>query len=229
MADATHKLTLAGYWYVFVSLPIVQFIGLRWYYRLVIWARLLWQLSRLDLNLIPTHPDCRCGLGFLGQTVFILAPFLMAHSILLSGFVANRIIYEGINLPEHWIEIAAVAIFLILIALGPLCVFSPRLIQERQAAVFSYGPLASEYVIGFDTKWIRGERPTDEPLVGTADIQSLADLANSFNVVQNIVPFVFGKEALVSLTVLIVLPLLPLLFTMFSAKELLERLLKVFF
>ncbi len=38
--DATHlHLTLAGYWFAFVSIPIFQFILLRWYLRLVIWFR----------------------------------------------------------------------------------------------------------------------------------------------------------------------------------------------
>lgn len=228
MVGGTARPTLAGYWYVIVSLPIIQFIALRWYFRLLIWGRLLWQISRLDLNLIPCHPDGRCGLGFLGQVVFSMAPFLIAHSVLLSGFVANRIVYAGARLPDYRIEIALVAIFIFLIALGPLCVFTPRLIQKRMEAVYSYGSLASEYVNGFEKKWILGQHSADEPLVGTNDIQSLADLANSFSVVQHIVPFPFGKEVLLSLAVLIALPLLPLLLTMFSAQELVERLLKVF-
>jgi len=51
------QLTAAGYWYVFVSIPIVQFILLRWYLRFVVWYRFLWQVSRINLNLVPTHPD----------------------------------------------------------------------------------------------------------------------------------------------------------------------------
>lgn len=229
IVDSVSRPTPAGYWYVFISLPIIQFIWLRWWFRLFIWARLLWQISRLDLNLIPSHPDGSCGLGFLGQIVFTLAPLLMAHSIMLSGFIANRIIHAGARLPDYRFEIVIVAVLLFLVALGPLFIFTPRLIQLRRAAVYSYGSLASEYVNQFDRKWIQGRHSADEPLVGSADIQSLADLANSFDVVQHIVPFPFGKESLIFLAVLIVLPLLPLLLTMFSAQELAERLLKVFF
>ena len=229
MVDGVRRPTAAVYWYVLVSLPLFQFIWLRWYFRLFIWARLLWQISRLDLNLIPTHPDGSCGLGFLGQIVFTLAPFLVAHSVLLSGFIANRIIYAGTRLPDYRLEIVVLAVLLFFVALGPLLIFTPRLIQERRAAVYSYGSLASEYVNQFDKKWIQGQRPADEALIGNPDIQSLADLANSFNVVQHIVPFPFGKESLIFLTCLIIFPLLPLLLTMFSAQELAERLLKVLF
>ena len=36
------RLHLAGWWYLFVSLPVFQFILLRWYFRLFIWTRFLW-------------------------------------------------------------------------------------------------------------------------------------------------------------------------------------------
>jgi len=216
----------AGYWYQFVSIPIFQFIALRWYFRLLIWGRLLWQVSRLDLNLVPSHPDSCCGLGFLGGVVFAIAPFLMAHSVLLAGYLANRILYEATRLPDHSAEIVGVAVLLYLVALGPICVFAPRLTQRRLQGLYTYGPLASEYVIGFEKKWIEGRRPSGEPLVGTSDIQSLADLANSFAIVRHIRPFPFGGEAMVAVAAIIALPILPLALTMFSLQELVGRLVK---
>jgi len=217
----------AGYWYQFVSLPIFQFIILRWYFRLFIWGRLLWQISRLELRLVPSHPDGCCGLGFLGGNAFAMGPFLMAHSVLLSGFIANRILYEGTRLPDYRFEIVAVALLLYIVGLGPICVFAPRLLRQRIHGLYTYGPLASEYVIGFEKKWMEGQRPNDEPLVGSGDIQSLADLANSFAVVQNIRPFPFGKAAIIAVAVFVALPLLPLSLTMFSLQELLARLVQV--
>jgi hypothetical protein len=219
--------TPAGYWYQFVSVPIVQFIGLRWYFRIFIWARLLLQISRLDLNLVPTHPDRSCGLGFLDGIVLAMAPFLLAHSCLLSGYLANRILYEGAKLPDYYLEIGILAVFLSLLALGPLCVFTPRLLRARREGLYTYGQLASNYVIGFDRKWIGGERSPQEPLVGSSDIQSLADLANSFAIVRSITPFPFGRGSLIGLVIVIALPLLPLGLTMFSLEELAVRLLKI--
>jgi hypothetical protein len=228
-SGANHTLSPAGYWYVFVSLPIVEFICLRWYFRLFLWARLLWQISRMDLNLVASHPDRHCGLGFLEQIVKGVSPFIVAHSILVLGFVAEGILHEGMKLPHYRMEIAAMAVFLCLLALGPLFVFTPKLIDRSKTASLSYGSLASDYVNTFEKKWILGQHPDDEPLIGTADIQSLADLSNSFSVVQHIVPVPFGKETIFYLASLIALPLLPLLLTMFSVQELVERLLKVLF
>jgi len=106
-------------------------------------------------------------------------------------------------------------------------VFAPRLLRQRIHGLYTYGPLASEYVIGFEKKWMEGQRPNDEPLVGSGDIQSLADLANSFAVVQNIRPFPFGKAAIIAVAVFVALPLLPLSLTMFSLQELVSRLVQV--
>jgi hypothetical protein len=220
-------LTPAGYWCQFVSMPIIQFMALRWYFRLLIWGRVLWQVSRLGLNLVPSHPDRCCGLGFLGEIAAALAPFLMAHSVLLSGFLADRIVYEGGRLPDYVAEIVVVALLLYILALGPICVFTPRLLRRRREGLSAYGALASEYVIAFQKKWIEGKRPSDEPLVGSSDIQSLADLANSFEVVQHIQPFPFGRPAIVAVAVCVALPILPLSLTMFSLQELVTRLVKV--
>lgn len=227
ITSSGNLLAPAGYWYVFVVLPIYQFILLRWYFRLFIWARLLWQISRLKLNLVPSHPDACCGLGFLGTIAFVLAPFLLAQSALLAGYLGNRILYQGATLPNQKIEIVAFALFMYLIALGPLCVFVPRLMRQRELGLYTYGSLASEYVIGFEKKWIGREKPESEELVGTSDIQSLADLANSFAVVQHIRPFPFGREAIITVAVIVVLPILPLTLTMFSFQELVSRVLKI--
>src|SRR5262249_21377675 len=77
-------LTVAGYWYVFISIPIVQFIVLRWYLRLFIWFRFLWQVSRINLKLIPTHPDRCAGLAFLGKSAYAFGPILFAQGTLLA-------------------------------------------------------------------------------------------------------------------------------------------------
>jgi hypothetical protein len=166
-------------------------------------------------------------LSFLGGIVVAMAPILLAHSCLLSGYLANRILHEGAKLPDHYVEIGVLALFLVLLALGPLCAFTPTLLRAKRLGLHRYGRLASDYVVGFDQKWISGQRSPEEPLVGTADIQSLADLANSFAVVRSITPFPFGRNSLIGLAVIIAVPLLPLSLTMFSLQELALRLLNI--
>ena len=63
MPGGSWNLTPAGYWYVFVSIPILQFLLLRWYVKFFIWYRFLWHVSRLNLHLVPIHPDHSAGLA----------------------------------------------------------------------------------------------------------------------------------------------------------------------
>lgn len=149
----------------------------------------------------------------------------MAHSGLVSGFLANRILYESATLPAFRFELAGVALFLLLIVLGPLCVFIPNLNRARLAGLRTYGWLASDYVVGFADKWTHGT--ATEPLVGTADIQSLADLDSSFTIVKEVKVVPFGKDTIARFLVVIAIPLLPLSLTMFSFDELLKNLVKI--
>jgi hypothetical protein len=117
--------------------------------------------------------------------------------------------------------------FFLLLVLGPLCVFSPRLAQAKRHGLLEYGALASRYVEGFDQKWLRGGAPQDEPLVGTGDIQSLNDLAGSFEIVHSMRPFPFDKTIVLQTAVAGLAPLLPLTLTMISLEEIVKRLLGI--
>ncbi len=218
------QLTAAGYWYTFVSRPLFQFILVRWYFRLFIWARFLWQSSRLELNLIPTHPDRAAGLGFLGMSCGAFMPLLLAHGVLLAGLMANSIFFAGAKLTDFTMEIIAVVAFLLLVALGPLLVFSPCLMRAKLTGLREYGIFASRYVNVFDLKWVRGGAPNDEPLVNSPDISSLADLGNAFQVIREIQPFPFGKEEVIQLVVVTLTPVLPLVLTMIPLEELITKL-----
>ena len=92
-----------------------------------------------------------------------------------------------------------------------------------------YGGLAQRYVREFDQKWLRGGAPADEPLVGSGDIQSLADLGNSFEIVKGMKPVPFGKDTLLQLAVISLAPVAPLVLTMIPLGELLDRFLHVVF
>ena len=222
-------LSLAGMWYGYVSLPLFQFLLARWYFRLVIWARFLWQVSRIDLRLVPTHPDRVGGLGFLSNTVYAFTPLAVAHGALLAGMIANRIFFLGATLPDFKVEIAVTLIFLLGVVLGPLFVFAPQLAEVKRAGNREYGTLAQRYVREFDAKWLRGSAPAEEPLVGSADIQSLADLANSFEVVRTMRLAPVTKEALLQLAAATLAPIVPLTLTMMSLEELLKRLFGILF
>ena len=138
--------SLAGWWLGCVSLPLFQFLLLRWYFRLFIWARFLWQVSRIELKLMPTHPDRCGGLGFLALVSHAFAPLLLAQGALLAGMMANRIFYAGAKLPEFKVEIIGLVAVMVFAVLGPLLVFAPKLAAAKRAGLREYGTLAQRYV-----------------------------------------------------------------------------------
>jgi hypothetical protein len=227
--DGKLQPSLAGWWLGCVSLPLFQFLILRWYFRLFIWARLLWHISRIELKLLPTHPDRCGGLGFLAMVNQAFAPLLLAQGTLLAGMAVNRIFFAGAKLPDFKLELIGLAVVMVFAILGPLMVFAPKLMASRRKGLSEYGTLAQRYAREFDDKWLRGGARADEPLIGSADIQSLADLGNSYEVVKEMKWVPFTLRTVLQLVATTLLPVGPLLLTIIPLEELLTRLLKVVF
>ena len=227
--SGTLQPTLAGWWLGCVSLPLIQFILLRWYFRLLIWTRFLWHVSRIDLRLEAIHPDRAGGLGFLSTITYAFAPLLAGQGVLLAGVMANKIFYAGAKLTDFKLELLALVTMMLFFVLAPLLVFTPRLARTKRMGLAEYGGLAQRYVREFDQKWLRGGAPADEPLVGSADLQSLADLGNSFEIVKGMKPVPFGKETLLQLALITLAPVAPLVLTMIPLGDLLDRFLNVVF
>ena len=226
---AGSRLSPAGMWYTFVSVPLFQFLLLRWYFRIFIWARFLWQVSRIPLSLVPTHPDRVGGLGFLSVTAYAFVPLALAHGAVLSGMIANRILHLGVPLTGFKVEIGIVVAFVLCLVFVPLLLFAPQLAQAKRDGAREYGTLAGRYVRTFDAKWLRGTVPPVEALIGSADIQSLADMSNSFEVVRTMRAALVTRDAVLQLGIATLVPLAPLLLTMMPLEELLKKLFGILF
>lgn len=223
------RLSMAGWWLGCVSLPLFQFLLLRWYFRLLIWTRFLWRVSCLKLGFMPLHPDRCGGAGFLAIVSQAFSPVLLAQGTLLAGMMANRIFYTGAKLVDFKLDILGIVAVMIFAVLGPLLVFIPQLAATRRMGLLEYGILAERYAREFDHKWLQGGAPADEPLIGSPDIQSLADIGNSFVVVNEMRFLPFTMQTVLQLAVTTLLPVAPLLLTMIPLEELLDRLFKIVF
>jgi hypothetical protein len=204
-------LTLAGWWYSLVCLPVFQLLFWRWGWRLLIWTRLLWRLSRLNLQLIPTHPDAAGGLAVLGVAHVDLAPLSFAASAILSASYAEQILFVGVPLTSFAIAIATTVVGSTLTLIAPLTFFAPKLIDVKQRALLEYGTLAAHYTRAFAAKWLRTDPPPDEPILGTPDLQSLNDLGGSFGLIRSMSPLPITISQVIMLVVAAVLPFAPLI------------------
>lgn len=225
--DGNATLNLAGYWYEFISIPIFQFILLRWYFRIFIWYKLLWQISRLSINLNSLHPDRAGGLGFLTNTISAFAVLLIAHTVLLAGMITNRIWHDGATLLDFKVEVLSITGLLMALVLVPLVFFIFVMARDKRIGTYKYGIMASHFVNMFYNKWI-DKASYEKSALGAADIQSLADLSNSFTATRdmNVIPFSFRN--VLQLFLLVVLPLLPLVFTLIPIVDIVRGVVKIF-
>ena len=203
--------TLAGWWYILVCIPVFQFLFWRWCWRLLIWTRFLWRMSRLDLQLIPTHPDAAGGLAGLGVAHVDLAPLSLAGSAVLAASYAEQIVFAGVPLSAFAISLAAAVIGGTLTLIAPLAFFTPKLIEVKQRALLEYGTLAASYTRAFAAKWLRTDPPPDEPILGTPDLQSLADLGSSFELIRNMSVLPIVPSQVLLLAIAAALPFAPLI------------------
>lgn len=222
------NLSLAGIWFRYLSLPIFQFLFIRWYYRIFIWARFLFQVSKIKLRLVPTHPDDVGGLGFLANSIFAFMPLAFAHGTLMAGMISNHIFQEGASLLDFKVQIIVVVVLVICLVILPLFAFSSQLSEAKRKGSMEYGKFASRFVQEFDDRWLKKNGSVDGSLIGH-DIQSLADLANSFNVVEKMQFAPITKSNLIMLVAVTLVPVLPLLLTMMPLSDLLKMLSGVLF
>ena len=212
-------LSLAGYWYVAFTLPLAQFLLIRWYYRLFIWTRFLWQVSRITLRLVPTHPDRLGGLGFLAGATAAFSTLAVAHGAFVSGWIASRIFLQGAALLDFKFVIIAVTAWMLLLFLAPFLLFSAQLAQARRQGERDYGPLAARYAREFDEKWVHTATPPKEPLLGSPDIQSLADMGNAYGYVNQMRYTPITRQAVLQLAGATLAPIAPLALTMMPIGE----------
>lgn len=221
--DAGFKTSTAGAWLVHLSLPLFQFLLLRWYFRLFVWWRFLWRVSRLPLQCQAAHPDRSGGLGFLGEGTVAFAPLLCAQSAVVSAFIADRVVHVGSAARDFLPEMVLIVFGLVAAVALPLLFFTPLLLRERTTALHRYGDLASRYVRLFEARWLQSRVIHEDALLGTPDVQSLADLDGSFDVVRQMRPFPVSPRALTQLAAIAALPFVPLVFTELSFRDLLNR------
>jgi hypothetical protein len=174
---------------VYVARTLMLVLGAAAVWRIVLWGALIAKLARLDLNLVPNHPDRVMGLGFIGNAPFALAPFFLAASSLAAATFSHEILYHGAHVKDYYLPIAGLAIIALLVSILPLLTFAPVLGRARRLALKQYGGLLARQGrqihaihIEHDAKW--GDDVLDPPGIGvSADAATLYEHVKSANTV----------------------------------------------
>jgi hypothetical protein len=215
-------LSFARLWYAIVAWPLAQFLLLRWIWHWSIWSYVVVRLSRLPLATIATHPDHAAGIGFLGEPIHGFASFVLAISALLASAWGIKILAGRASVQAFIPDFITFLVLAIVLACGPLLLFSTTLYRARQREIARYNGLALDYVRAFHRKWIE-ERSGADDLLGTADLQALNDLCGAFASLDRARLVPFGSRLIVSVLIAAVIPMLPLVAAEVPLDELLRR------
>ena len=221
---AISDVPLGGLWYWFVCLPLFRFLLFRWIWRIALWCHFLWRLEKLDLHLVPTHPDGAAGLGYLEVVQTHLTALVLAISIVISASFAEDI-SSGKTVFEVIYPTLAITLIMdmALIALPP-CIFAFKLRNCQEKGLSDYTVFAAQYVNGFEKKWLNSSAAPAEPLLGTPDLQSLADLSNSVGIVRNMRWVPVSTRLLILVVIAALLPMVPLLLFKYPIADLISKL-----
>jgi hypothetical protein len=208
--------TNAGNWYAFISVPIFQFILIRWIFNLFVFGYLLFLISKLNLRITPIHPDRAGGIGFLSDYFHLITPFIFALSTLSAGGLADKIFFEGTPLFDFRFTIFNYVVTTVAITASPLLIFVRKLYFRKRRDFREYGILSTRYVHEFYDKWVANKDNNQEPLLGSADIQSLADLDGSYSIARDMRLVPFTLQNIGVLILIACLPYVPLLLTVMT-------------
>ena len=224
LAESGGKFGPVMVWYLLLCLPLFRFLLFRWVWRLGLWWYFLGRLGRRKLHLVPTHSDGVAGLGFLEVVHEHFMPFAFALAAFYAATFAEDIAAGTMAFEALYGYIPLILLAVAALFIGPLFLFSAKLWTARVTGWSEYMGMASRYVGAFDRKWIRDEAAAGESELGTPDLQSLADLTNSLDVVRNLRVAPVSRRLLLGFATAVAVPMLPLVLFKYPAGDVAAKL-----
>lgn len=219
--------SLAGWWHMLVSLPLLLGLLFSWIWRVGVWIRFLHQVSHMQLHLVTSHPDKAAGLQFVAFTPRMFGPLALAIGIITAGTFANEVFHMGLDPTDHPATPIATAVVVVLVFISPPLVFGRTLLRAWRRGLFEYGALASRLGTQFEDKWLTERDPVTRESLEKPDFSSTTDL---YSVVANVYamrPILFDPRAAISLALATLLPFAPIWLTVIPAKVIFTQLLKM--
>ena len=217
------RTSVAALLYFGVGLTLFRFLLFRWAWKLALWSWFLWRVSRLDLHLIPGHPDRAGGLGPLEGVHERFTPLVAALSALECASMAESIATGTLAATAIYPTLVLLLLIDGALFLAPLLVFTDKLWAGRTKGVGLYMGLAARYVTEFQAKWTGASAPAGQSLLGTPDLQSLADLADAVRVVKGMRWITIGPRLLTMMTMAAAVPLAPLVLFQYPIADLAQK------
>ena len=216
-------LGFGGWWFLYVSRPIFSVLLVAWLWRLALVFVLLKRIARLDLSIVPTHPDGAGGLGFLKDLPKAFSLLAFATSAVVASRLAHDVMYHGVSLLSLKVVLAGFVVLVVVICIAPLLALARPLAAAKRRALLEYGALVGEHGRLVRRRWILGETPADDALLQAPEIGPVADTLALYEAVRRMKPVPFGKSTLLGIAVPTLIPILVLISTQVPIKEVLKK------
>jgi hypothetical protein len=178
---------------------------------LLLWNVFLWRVSRLDLHLVPAHPDLSGGLQFVGASLRAFPMLSFALGAVVAGGVANRVVHQGMHLIDFKYIIATLLVAILIVFVAPLMFFTRRILQARRRGIFEYGALAGAVGRQLERKWLERNGSVDEAALDVQHFSATTDLYQVVSNVYQIKNVPLDLQDLVAIVAAVLLPFLPIL------------------
>lgn len=219
-------LGFGGLWYLYVGRTIFLALVLAWLWRIALLTVLFWRIARLELAIVPTHPDRTGGLGFLERLPTAFAPVVLAMGIAIASRWAHDAVYHDLTLRALHIEMIAFVIVCVLLFVLPLLALIGPLKRAKKQALLDYGALVGRQGRLVQQRWIEGQPLADEAVLNAPELGPVADTGALFDAVRSMRTVPIGRSAILPLAAAAAAPLLAVLAIQMPVKELLLKLLQ---
>ncbi len=216
-------LGFGGWWFLYVSRPIFSVLLAVWLWRLVLVFLLLKRIARLDLSIVPTHPDGAGGLGFVKDMPKAFSLLAFATSAVVASRLAHDVMYHGVTLQSLKVVLTGFVLLVVALCIAPLLALAGPLAAAKRRALLDYGALVGEHGRLVRRRWILGEKPADDALLQAAEIGPVADTLALYDAVRRMQVVPFGKSTLIGIAVPTLIPILVLLSTQVPIKDILKK------
>ena len=222
---APTSLGFGGWWFSWVARPLFTVLLLGWLWRLLLLCVLFRRIGRLDLALVPTHPDRAGGLGFLESMPNAFSPVVFAISAVLASRWAHDVLYHGVHVAALRPQMIALVVLALLLFLAPLLLWVGPLAAAKRRALLDYGALVGQHGRLVRGRWILRLPPEDDALLDAPEIGPVADTVTLYEAVKKMRAAPIGRSSLLVIALAAGLPMLPVLAIEIPLRELLKGLL----
>jgi hypothetical protein len=224
---ADGSIGFGGVWAAYVARPIFVALMLGWLWRIALVTYWMGRVGRLDLSLVPSHPDRTGGIAFVEKLPGAFALATLGLAAVPASRWAHEVLHHGASLASFRLPALAFAVLWTLILLLPLFALAAPLRKAKRAAIPAYASLVGEQGRLVHRRWIERKPLDEDALIEPAEVGAVADASVLYDVVKTMRPVPVGTVALAGVLVPIAIPFLLLMLVRIPLTDVLLRLLKV--